>query len=34
MICIGDIEENYPNDTTACEDDAHKGVLCTHSYFF
>ena len=34
MICIGDIEENDPNDTTACDDDTHKDVPCTHSYVF
>ena len=29
-----EIEENDLNDTPACDDDAHKAILCTCSYFF
>ena len=28
-----EIEENNPNDTLACDDDAHKVVMCTPSLF-
>ena len=30
---LANVEENDSNDTPACDDDAHKAVLCTHSNF-
>ena len=30
-ICVREIDLNDLNDTPACDDDAHKAVLCTHS---
>ena len=31
---IAEFEENDSNDTLACDDDAHKVIVCSHSYFF
>ena len=31
---LGEVEENDSNNTPVYEDDAHKTVLCTKSYFF
>ena len=28
---VTEVEENDSNDTIACDDDAHKVVLCNHS---
>ena len=30
---LTEFEENESNDTLACEDDAHKVILCTPSLF-
>ena len=29
-----EVEENHSNNTLACDDDAPKAVVCTHSHFF
>ena len=29
-----EVEENHSNTTLACDDDAPKAVVCTHSHFF
>ena len=34
VISVCEIEENDLNDAPACDDDAHKAILCTCSYFF
>ena len=31
---LSDVEEDDSHVTLACEDDAHKVVLCAHSIFF
>ena len=31
---LTEVKANDSNDTPACDDDAHKAVLCTHSKLF
>ena len=33
LLTFSEETSHDPNDTPACDDDAHKAVLCTHSNF-